>query len=127
MPIKRELSELKEALAKHIAVLQSELGTVEKTLQIIERESPTARPPNDHFRNVGLSDACRQIIQYEWISPADVRDIMMRGGFKSDNAPKLLGYVFATLKRLVTKGELEAKKVDGKMKYRVRPVSPKPR
>ena len=43
---------------------------------------------------------------------------MISGGFKNDDKAKLLSYVFATLKRLAAKGELDGRKVDGKMKYR---------
>jgi hypothetical protein len=48
---------------------------------------------------------------------------MMNGGFKNDDKAKLLGYCFATLKRLAAKGELESKRVDGKMKYRKRQLA----
>ncbi len=61
-----------------------------------------------------------RIVASEWISPADVRNQMMSGGFKNDDKAKLLSYVFATLKRLASKGEFEGKKLDGKMKYRKR-------
>lgn len=49
----------------------------------------------------------------------EVRTVMLEGGYKSGDKAKLLAGVFATLKRLA-KREFEAKRLDGKMKYRVR-------
>lgn len=121
MDAKQELMQLKNKLQKQIAVLESEMRTVDAAIQLLERENQVgATGPHDkRFRKVGLSDACRQIVGSEWISPAEVRNQMMQGGFKNDDKAKLLGAVFATLKRIAKK-EIEGKKVDGKMKYRTR-------
>src|ERR1700683_2611063 len=123
MQATQELLQLKVKLQKHIFVLQAELETVDKAIQLLEREdrAPGATGPQDRrFSKLGLSDACRQIVAAEWISPAEGRNSMMQGGFKHDSKGKLLGSVFATLKRLAAKGEMEGKKVDGRMKYRKR-------
>lgn len=123
MQAKAELLQLKGKLQKQISVLESEMATVDKAIQLLEREDRVVGATGSQdkrFRKLGLSDACRHIVDSEWISPAEVRNNMMQGGFKNDDKAKLLGSVFATLKRLATKGELEGKKIDGKMKYRKR-------
>jgi len=122
MQAKNELMQLKAKLQKQIAVLESEMTTVDAAIHLIERENrrEAAGPEDKRFRKMGLSEACRQIVGPEWISPAEVRTQMMQGGFKNHDKAKLLSAVFATLKRLAQK-EFEGKKIDGKMKYRTRP------
>jgi hypothetical protein len=122
MQAREELTKLKERLRRQISVLESEMATVDKAIGLLEREhqqSETAGPQDRRFRKLGLSDACRQIVGSEWISPMEVRDHMMNGGYKSDDKAALLASVYVTLKRLAMK-ELEGRKVDGKMKYRQR-------
>lgn len=123
MQAKQQLMQLKDKLLKQISILESEMATVDKAIQLLEREDRVTGAPgpqDKRFRKVGLSDACRQIVGSEWISPTEVRNAMMEGGFKNADKSKLLGSVFATLKRLAVKGDLEAKRVDAKMKYRKR-------
>jgi hypothetical protein len=119
---KQELTQLNEKLQKQISALQAEQAIVYKAIQLLEREGkPEATGLQDkRYRKVGLSDTCRQIVNSEWVSPSEVRNQMTLGGYKVADKSKLLGYVFATLKRLAAKGELEGKKVDGKLKYRKR-------
>ena len=121
MQATQELMQLKEKLQKHIAVLHAEMETVDRAIRLLEREnqSRTQGPQDKKFAKTGLSEACRTIVGPEWISPAEVRGVMMNGGYKTTDKAKLLGYVFATLKRLA-QSELEGRKVDGKMKYRKR-------
>ena len=124
MQAKQELMQLKDRLQRQIAVLESEMATVDKAIQLLDREdqSGTTGPRDTRFRKVGLSDACRQIVSDDWISPTEVRNQLMQGGFKNNDKSKLLAAVFATLKRLAKK-EFEGKKVDGKMKYRKRQIA----
>jgi len=122
MQAKQELAQLKEKLQRHIAVLNAEMDTVDKAIRLLDRENESSGVTghqDKRFAKVGLSDTCRQIVGNEWISPAEVRDVMMQGGYRKADKGKLLGSVFATLKRL-SKNELEGKRVDGKMKYRKR-------
>ncbi len=121
MQAKQELMQLKTKLQQQISVLESEMVTVDKAIQLLEREdhSGASGPKDARFRKVGLSDACRQIVGSEWASPSEVREALMKGGYKHESKAKLLGSVFATLKRLAAK-EFEGKKVDGKLKYRKR-------
>jgi hypothetical protein len=124
MTARTELLQLKERLSKQIAVLESEMATVDRAIQLLEREHQSGSggasgSQDKRFRNVGLADACRQIVGSDWISPSEVRNYMMQGGFKNTNKARLLGGVFATLKRL-GETELEGKRVDGKLKYRKR-------
>lgn len=121
MQAKHELRQLKEKLQKQIAVLESEMATVDRAIQLLEREdhSGSNGSQDKRFRKVGLSDACRQIVGADWISPTEVRNQLMQGGYKNVDKSKLLAAVFATVKRLAKK-EFEGKKLDGKMKYRKR-------
>jgi hypothetical protein len=125
MAAKHELLQLKDKLQKQISILESEMATVDKAIQLLEREDRVGGatgPQDKRFRKLGLSATCRKIVGSEWLAPSEVRNQMMQGGYKSVDKSKLLGYVFATLKRLAAKGEMEGKKVDGKMKYRKRQV-----
>jgi hypothetical protein len=122
MQAKQELTRLRDKLNAQIAALQSEMVIVDRTIQLLEREdqsSPTAPQQGKRFRSVGLSDAIRQIVAAEWISPTEVRDGLMHGGYPNKDKGKLLGAVFTTMKRL---GEsiFEGKRIDGKLKYRMR-------
>jgi hypothetical protein len=123
MQAKIELLQLKERLQKQIDVLASEMSTVDKAIELIEREhSSTASgiaPQNKQFRKLGLADTCRQIVGSDWLTPSEVRARMIQGGYKHEDAAKLLSAIFATLKRLGTK-ELEGRKIDGKLRYRKR-------
>jgi len=121
MQAKHELMRLREKLQKQITVLESEMATVDKAIQLLNREEhPESNGSHDkRFRNVGLSDACRQIVGVDWISPTEIRNQLIQGGYKNADKSKLLAAVFATVKRLAKK-ELEGKKLDGKMKYRKR-------
>jgi hypothetical protein len=125
MQAKHELMRLKDKLQRQIAVLESEMATVDKAIQLLEREtSPGVNGlhKDKRFAKAGLSDALRQIVGSEWISPAEARDQMLDGGFRAGSKAKLLSAVYATLKRLGT-NELEGKKIDGKMKYRRRQLA----
>lgn len=124
MQAKNELLQLKARLQKQIAVLQSEMVVVDKAIQLLEREnhSETNGSQDKKFRKAGLSDACRQIVGDDWISPTEVRNELMQGGYPNDDKSKLLAAVFATLKRLGKK-QMEGKKIDGKMKYRKRQLA----
>lgn len=121
MQAKRELTQLKERLKQQIAGLESEMATIDRAIQLLEREDQSS--PNSlrrrRFRNVGLSDAIRQVVASEWISPTEVRDELMHGGYPNEDKNKLLASVFATMKRLGASGGLEVKRVEGKLKYRV--------
>ena len=114
---------LKEKLQRQISVLESEMATVDKAIQLIDREStPGAIAPyqDKRYARSGLSETLRQIVGSEWISPAETRDAMMNGGYKAQSKAKLLSAVYATMKRLGVSGEFEGRKIDGKMKYRKR-------
>lgn len=121
MEANHELMQLKQRLQRQITVLESEMATVDKAIQLLEREGHAGANGNQdkRFRKVGLSDACRQIVGDEWILPSAVRNQIMQGGYRNNDKAKLLAAVFATLKRLGKK-EFEGKRIDGKMHYRKR-------
>jgi hypothetical protein len=113
----KELVRLRERIQVQLRELQLEFDVVNKAIQLLEREGQPE--VNDkRFAKMGLSEACRQIVNGDWITPSGVRDILMRGGFKNENKSKLLGYVFATLKRLQQASEFEVKRIDDRLKYR---------
>lgn len=118
----KELTRIKDKLQAQIHSLEVETAAIEKAIQLLERENrpETVLVQEKRFSKLGLSDACREIAGAEWLSPLEVREQLMRGGFKSDDKVKLLNSVFATLKRLAKMGELEARRVDSKLKYRKR-------
>ena len=126
MSAQQELLQLKERLQKQISVLEGEMATVDKAIQLLNREGKSGGAPSQaspisdkRFARMGLSEACREIVGTEWILPSDVRNQMLQGGFKTDDKAGLLSSVFATLKRLATK-DLEGAKIEGKMRYRKR-------
>jgi hypothetical protein len=121
MQAKRELTQLRERLKQQIAALESEMATIDKAIELLEREdqsSPNA-PYGKRFRKVGLSDAIRQVVASVWISPTEVRDELMHGGYPNEDKNKLLASVFATMKRLGKSGGFEVRRIEGKLKYRV--------
>jgi len=126
MSAQQELLQLKERLQKQISVLEGEMATVDKAIQLLNREgkpggvsAPIPPVQDKRFARMGLSEACREIVGAEWILPSEVRNQMLQGGFRTDDKAGLLSSVFATLKRLATK-DLEGAKIEGKMRYRKR-------
>jgi hypothetical protein len=116
-----ELSDMRNKLENQIRTLKSELEAVEKTIQLLKRENATTSPRNAEdksFSRIGLTEACRKSIGDEWISPSEIREQLLKRGFKTPNKAKLLNAVFATLRRLAAKGEFEGQRIDGKLKYR---------
>jgi hypothetical protein len=124
MQAKEELTQLRGRLSEQITALESEMAIVDKTIELLEREDRSSRTASraQRFRKVGLSDAIRQIVASEWVSPTEVRDELMRGGYPNGDKSKLLGSVFATMKRLGN-SVLEVKRIDDKLKYRAKPAS----
>jgi len=118
----KELTRLRERIQLQLRELQSELDAIDKAVQLLEREGRrSASSVNEkQFAKFGLSDAVRKIVGDEWISPTEVRDVLMQGGYPNKGKGKLLGSVFATLKRLGigNKAEFEMKRIDDKIKYR---------
>lgn len=133
-----QLEQLKERLEGHIAVIQAELDTINKTIQIWQREIPGASPqmtlpdvqgnitlpavtgsavPLDN-KTIGLSAMCRRLTADSWVSPTDVRDALLANGYHNTNKGKLLSSVYATLKRLAESGELKVRKDEGRTEYR---------
>jgi hypothetical protein len=119
MEATHELMKLKEKLLKQIAVLQAEMDTVDRAIQLLAREDRAGAngSQNKRFRKSGLSESIRQVVESDWISPTEVRDLLMHGGYRNADKAKLLGSVFATMKRL-GKTEFEMRKLEGKLKYR---------
>jgi len=124
MSAQQELLQLKGRLQKQISVLEAEMATVDKAIQLLDREGKFATATgttgqDKRFSKMGLSEACREIVGSNWTLPSEVRNQMLQGGFKTADKAGLLSSVFATLKRLATK-DLEGAKIDGKMRYRKR-------
>ena len=117
-----ELRRLQRVLLDTLATVQLEADSINKAIEILEREQNKLADQNANgkeFSNIGLADACRKIIRSEFISPLEVRNQLVAGGypFKSTKG-KLLGSVYSTIKRSERKGELEAQKEDGRWCFR---------
>jgi hypothetical protein len=123
MTAQQELLQLKERLQRQIAVLQAEMASVDKTIQLLEREGrPTAMSAaiqDKRYAKLGLSDAIRAILTDEFTLPSEIRNVMLSGGYSAPDKASLLSSVFATLKRMDGK-DAEGEKIDGKMHYRKR-------
>ena len=120
-----ELERVKQGIESQIQSLRAELDAIDKAISVLKREqtrpSTLGRSAED-FSKMGLSDACRKIVGEEFISPVIVRDRLRAGAYPNQDKGKLLGSVYATVKRLAESGEFEAQKVEGEpTKYRKRP------
>jgi hypothetical protein len=121
MEAPRELIRLKQRIENDLRELQGKLDAVNQTMRLLERDGE-AKPDihrSREFANMGLAEACRAAIQTEFISPAEVRDLLVRGGFPSSTGKtKLLNSIYATIKRLSEKGEFERGKANGRQVFR---------
>jgi len=125
----QELTQIKHRLESTIRSCQTELDAINKAIELVQREqggkstlisTDGSRKVNE-FARLGLSDACRHVVGAEFISPSEVRDSLLLGGYPIPKKGKgrLLNYVFVTLKRLSdTGGEFERGKKNGKFAVR---------
>jgi hypothetical protein len=117
----RELSQVRNKLETQIRTLQSEMEAIDKAIQLVQRETAANNPksaPDKSFAKVGLTTACREMIGTEWITPFEIREQLLRRGFKTEHKAKLLNAIFATLRRLAKKGEFESQRINDKLRYR---------
>jgi hypothetical protein len=122
MELVRELTVVRERLENQLRSIHAELDAVSKTIALLQRErsAATASPQaqSKEFAKMGLSEGIRAALTQDFQTPVNIRDSMLRGGFPAQKS-KLLNSVYATLKRLATKGrEVEAGKIDGINAYR---------
>ena len=116
-----ELRRIQGTLLRKIETAQLEVDAINKTIEILERQNskPDHRASGKEFSDMGLADSCRKIIGAELISPLEVRNRLVAGGYPIKSTKgKLLGSVYATVKRAERKGELEAQKEDGRWCFR---------
>ena len=103
--------------------LQGEVDAIDKAIKVLEREDEKegSVSDSDEFSKTGFADGCRSIVGPEFITPLEVRDRLICGGFKHKDKTKVLGGVYATLKRLSgSNGPFESEKLNGKKAYRVK-------
>ncbi len=123
MEVTRELVTIKQRKQDQLRALQSEVDAIDKAIELLEREkqSEASTGTSKEFANTGFADGCRSIVGSEFITPPEVRGRLIRGGFKHESKSKVLGGVYATLKRLAgPNGPLETGTLNGKKAYRVK-------
>jgi hypothetical protein len=129
-----ELLRIREQIESKIRLCQSELGAINKAIELVRRErlslpasalQLSTSTKTKEFARLGLTDACREVVRNDFVTPLHVRDALLIGGFPVPKKGKgrLLNYVFVTLKRLCQEGgEFERGEVDGKFAVRLRPA-----
>jgi len=119
----QELMRVRAGIQDQLRESQSELQAVDTTIKLLQRErqSNIETTNTKEFAKGGLSDACRGILGSELVTPLQVRDRLMLGGYPAKSKSKLLSSVYATVKRLAMRGEIEAGKLGGKSAYRKKP------
>ncbi len=122
-----ELKRIRRTVLQDLEKVQLEVDAIDKTIGILERRQNQELEHivnGKEFSNQGLTDGCRQIVGSEFISPLEVRNRLLAGGYPIKSTKgKFLGSVYSTLKRIEKNGELEARKEDGRWCFRKR--SPK--
>jgi hypothetical protein len=121
----KELLLLRERLESQLRILQSEVDAVNKAIKVMEREHPESAIKTKELSSLGVTDAIRRTIKGELITPLQVRDQMILGGFPCPKGKsKLLNIVWATMQRLGESSDYEVGKSDGKFALR-RKASPR--
>ncbi len=119
----RELTKVRQRLHDQLHELQVEVDAIEKAINVLDREDQNdgSASTNKEFAKTGFADGCRSIVGSEFITPLEVRDRLIRGGFKHKSKSKVLGGVYATLKRLAgPKGPFDVGARDGRKVYRMK-------
>ena len=119
----RELTKLQQRKHDQLRELQVEVDAIDKAIELLEREkqSEALTGTSKEFAKTGFADGCRSIVGPEFITPLEVRDRLIRGGFKHKSKSKVLGGVYATLKRLAgPKGPFDVGARDGRKVYRMK-------
>ncbi len=125
----RELTRIKQRKHDQLRALQFEVDAIDKAIELLEREdqSEGSASKSKEFAKTGFADGCRSIVGPEFITPLEVRDRLIRGGFKHKSKAKALSGVYATLKRLAgANGLFEVGKLNGKKAYRVKQKPERP-
>ena len=118
-----ELTRVRQKLQEKIVALQSELTSIDRAIEILERESPSRvntvnGSSGRQFKRKGLGESCLAIVGSDFVKPSIVRDRLMAGGYPVKSKTKLLSSVFATLSRLAKLGKLEAGTIDERRVFR---------
>ena len=119
----RELTKLQQRKHDQLCALQVEVDTIDKAIELLERENQSEglTSTSKEFAKTGFADGCRSIVGPEFVTPPEVRDRLIRGGFKHESKIKVLGGVYSTLKRLAgPNGPFEAGTMNGKKAYRMK-------
>ena len=123
MEATRELLRIKQRKQDQLRELQVEVDAIDKAVELLERESQSegSTSTSKEFAKTGFADGCRSIVGPEFVTPPEVRDLLIRGGFKHASKIKVLSGVYATLKRLAGQnGPFEAGTMNGKKAYRMK-------
>ena len=123
MEVIRELTKVKQRLHDQLRELQVEVDSIERSIKVLERENQkeVSASTSNEFAKTGFADGCRSVVGAEFITPLEVRDRFIRGGFKHKDKAKVLGGIYATLKRLAgANGVFEVGQLNGKKAYRLK-------
>ena len=114
-----ELTRIRGRLKLKLLDLEAEIDAVDRAIGLLEAEQSLSnvKARSRRFVKMGLSEACREIIGSDYITPIEVRDMLRQGGYPKSAKSKLLNSVYATLKRL-TANDFEKGKVNGKTVFR---------
>lgn len=129
-----QLIRIKDQLENKLRSTQAELSAINKAIELVRREhlslpESTATPSpvlmskrSNDISRMGLSDAIRAVIRFELVTPSQVRDSLLMGGFPVPKKGKgrLLNYVFVTMKRFAQGPEFERGEINGKFAVRRR-------
>ena len=124
MSTSSELRELQSKIRNQITHLQEEHDAIETTIKVIERQHFQSAPVHleknnglGEFSSLGITDACRKGVSGDLVTPVQVRDRLIQGGY-AGSQKKMLNSLHPTLRRLVKMGELEAGTIKGQMAFR---------
>ena len=118
-----ELTRVRQKLQQKVEALQEEVTSIDRAIRVLERENPSRintvnGSSGRQFKKMGLSESCLAIVGGDLVKPSTVRDRLTAGGYPMQTKTKLLSSVFATLRRLADRGQLEAGTIDGKRAFR---------
>jgi hypothetical protein len=132
MDLLKELERRRDTIREQMRDKQSELEALSKIITGMQRDGMAENNKrranrNTHtrdlrFAKVGLTDAIRAVAA-DWIAPVDIRNAMLRGGYKHTAKSTLLGGVFASCQRLAADGKFEVREMNDRKEYRAKPVT----
>jgi hypothetical protein len=136
MKLLEELERRRERVREQIREQSAELEAIEKIINGVQRDTVSNGNGSRAKRKRGSSGGDKRFAKYglteailaltaNWIAPAEIRDLMVAGGYNHRADSPLLGNIFATCKRLAQskKKNFEVRKAGDRLEYRLKPES----